>query len=67
MVNRPIVAHLRPPLKPIIFAATIRRVLARSHQRCSPVQVASDLGHERRRRGTGEMSGFFFASFKTLS
>ena len=66
MVNRPIVAHLRPPTTELARAAT-RRVLAPSHQRCSPVQVASDLGHERRRRGTGEMSGFVFASFKLLS
>ena len=67
MVNRPIVAHLRPPITELARAATTRRVLAPSHQRCSSVQVASDLGHERRRRGTGEMSGFFLASFKALS
>ena len=48
-LNRPIVAHL--PRLPLARAATTRRVLAPSHQRCSPVQLASDLGHERRRRG----------------
>ena len=72
MVNRPIVAHLRTPAP-----TTTRRVLAPSHQRCSPVQMAS-LGHELRRRGTSEMSGrgeevtdamsgVFFASFKVPS
>lgn len=65
MVNRPIVAHLRPPTT---RAATTRSVLAPSHQRCSSVQVlptldASGGGEE----ATGEMRGFFFASLTALS
>ena len=54
MVNRPIVAHLRPPTTELARAATTRSVLAPSHQRCSSVQAASDLGRERRRRGDGQ-------------
>lgn len=68
MVNRPIVAHLRPPTTELARAATTRSVLAPSHQRCSSVQVpptldASGGGEE----ATGEMRGFFFASFNVLS
>ena len=57
MVNRPIVAHLRPPTTELARVATTRSVLAPSHQRCSSVQVlptldASGGGDERVHPGT---------------
>ena len=58
MVNRPIVTHFRTPNTAFALAATALRVLALSQPALLVrVQVASDLGHDRRRRGGDRRDG----------
>ena len=58
MVNRPIVTHFRTPNTAFALAATALRVLALSQPSLLVrVQLASDLGHDRRRRGGDRRDG----------